>query len=504
MTQQTEAVAETAQTAGEAVGQAVQAVQALPSAEQAAEHVARDSGTGLASAAEAVVDTTHWFIRFFQNLTEGITAQNLIMQVTAVVLAFVLGIVLSRRATAWLEARRPGRHETGVMNHLKHLAFGLLENVSFGLIAGSILALCSWLMVVVIGEPARTLVLCRIFYSIFYAFSVLSIVLAFLQASIGAAIISRGFQRSVTVVFWCLAVLQFFGILSDLVAILDSTSIPIGKGDMTLWKLIMAVFSVLLTLAVGNWISGIINQFIRGAGNLTPNLKVVLARIVSVACIVLAVIIGLGTVGIDLTILSVFGGALGVGLGFGLQKIASNYVSGFIILLDKSIKIGDLVTVGGFRGKVVEINTRFTVVRSADGIESIVPNESFVTTAVLNHSYTDQATTAYVEISVAYDADVDRALQIMVEEAGRERPRIARGRKAWACVDSFGDSGINLKAAFWVADPVNGTAGLKTQIALAIYRRLVEEKIEVPYNRLEVTLLNGGAPAAAAADKPSA
>ena len=111
-------------------------------------------------------------------------------------------------------------------------------------------------------------------------------------------------------------------------------------------------------------------------------------------------------------------------------------------------KIGDLVTVGGFRGKVVEINTRFTVVRSLDGIENIVPNEAFVTSAVLNHSYTDEANTQYVAVTIDFNADVDRALAVMLEEVSRDRPRIVKGRKPWAYVDSFGDSGINLKAAF--------------------------------------------------------
>lgn len=178
---------------------------------------------------------------------------------------------------------------------------------------------------------------------------------------------------------------------------------------MTVWKLFMAVCSVLLTVAAANWISEMIEQTITDAKSLTGNIKVVLGRVVRIFLMVIAVIIGLGTVGIDLTILSVFGGALGVGLGFGLQKIASNYVSGFIILLDKSVKIGDLVTVGGFTGKVTEINTRFTVVRSAGGVESIVPNESFVTSQVQNLSYSDSPTLQTVEISVAYNADVKKS-----------------------------------------------------------------------------------------------
>ena len=284
--------------------------------------------------------------------------------------------------------------------------------------------------------------------------------------------------------------LQFFGVLSDLVDYLDALRIPIGKGDMTVWKAFMAVISVLLTLAVANWISAIINQFIQGAQNLTPNLKVVLSRIVTVLFLILAVIIGLGTVGIDLTILSVFGGALGVGLGFGLQKIASNYVSGFIILLDKSIKIGDLVTVGGFRGKVVEINTRFTVVRSAGGVESIVPNESFVTSQVQNLSYSDSPTLQTVEISVAYNADVKKALELMLDEVGRDRPRIPKDRKPWASVSRFASSGIDLNVNFWVEDPVNGTAGIKTDIMMNLLRRFAEAGIEIPYNRLEIDILN--------------
>lgn len=468
---------------------AAAADQTIDAARAAANAAASDFGThDIDNAADAIVNTTHWFGRFFESLFANLTWENVILQVLIVVMSFVLGIWLSRRARERIEQFRPTAAATGVFAHLKHLFLGLLENVAFGFIAGSILALSAYAMVTLGDYTAESLVICRIFYNLFYAYSLLSIVIAFMQTALGGNIITPSLRRSITVVFWSLAVLQFFGVLGQLVDILDTTRIPIGKGVMTLWKLVIAIFSVLLTLAVANWISNIIGQVIHGARTLSANQKVVLTRIVSVGLMVLAVIIGLGTVGIDLTILSVFGGALGVGLGFGLQKIASNYVSGFIILLDKSVKIGDLVVVGGFRGKVTEINTRFTVVRSADGIENIVPNETFVTTAVQNLSYTEEATTVYVDISVAYGADVDRALAIMLEEGKRERPRIVKGRNPWAYVDGFGDSGINLKLAFWLADPVNGSAGIRTAIELAIYKRFNEEGIEVPYNRLEIVL----------------
>lgn len=462
-----------------------QSAQALAAATQEAE----DFGTtGVASAADAIADTSHWFINFFDRLFANLTWENVIAQVFVVVLAFVLGNVLGKLFRTLVERWRPAPEEKGIIVNLKHLGIGLLENVAFGFIAGSVIALSAYIMVAAADYPPNSLVICRIFYNLFYAYSLLSIVICFLQATVGRHIITPSLRKSVSIIFWCLAVLQFFGVLGELVSMLDQTRIPIGKGDMTLWKLLIACFSVLLTLGVANWLSSIVTQFVEGAESLSANQKVVLSRVFSILLMVLAVIIGLGTVGIDLTILSVFGGALGVGLGFGLQKIASNYVSGFIILLDKSIKIGDLVQVGGFRGKVTEINTRFTVVRSADGIENIVPNETFVTTAVQNLSYSDGAVIQYVDISVAYGADVERALQIMLEEASRERPRIVKGRKGWAYVDSYADSGINLKLGFWLADPVNGASILKTEIGLAVYRRFQKENIEIPYNRLEIVL----------------
>ena len=182
--------------------------------------------------------------------------------------------------------------------------------------------------------------------------------------------ITPGVRRIVTIIFWVMAVLQFFGILTDIIQYLDTTVIPIGGGqhdrlEASRRDRLRPPHARRCELArIPHQPDG------RGLENMSENIKVVLKRVVTVIFMVLAVIIALGTVGIDLTILSVFGGAVGVGLGFGLQKIASNYISGFIILLDKSIKIGDLVTVGGFKGRVTEINTRFTVVRNNDGVET--------------------------------------------------------------------------------------------------------------------------------------
>ena len=422
--------------------------------------------TELADGAKDVIaSTAERFTSVIEGLLQHLSLENVLMQIAAVFVSMAIGYVISRRINTLVDRVLPGEDVRGLGAYARRALVAFTHNVSFSFISGSLLALIVYCIVKIFEFAPQSMVIARVCYNILYAFALLSLLMAFLQGGIGLRMITPGVRRIVTIIFWVMAVLQFFGILTDIIQYLDTTVIPIGGGSMTVWKLLVAIVSVLLTLGVANWLASLVNQMVEGLENMSENIKVVLKRVVTVIFMVLAVIIALGTVGIDLTILS-----------------------GFIILLDKSIKIGDLVTVGGFKGRVTEINTRFTVVRNNDGVENIVPNESFVTSAVLNHSYTESTSVQYIDISVAYDADVERALAIMLEEGMRARPRIDTGRRGWAYLDTFGDSGINLRLGFWVKDPVNGVAGLKTAISLAILKRFAEEGIEVPYNQLEVNL----------------
>jgi small-conductance mechanosensitive channel len=450
--------------------------------------------TGTSGAADAIAKSTEQFTDVFNQLISNLSIDNIVLQGGAVVLSALIGYFLSRIVDKLVDKARPEPGKKGFGASMRRFLVGFTHNVSFSFISGSILAVAVYALTHWFGYSPGSMVIARLAYSIFYAYALLSLLMAFLQGVVGLRIITLPVRRVVSVTFWVLAVLQFFGILTDAVRYLDSAVIPIGGGKMTVWTLFVAIVTVLLTLAIANWLANMVHSFVNGLENMQSSTKIVLNRTITVVFMILAVIIALGTVGIDLTILSVFSGAVGVGVGFGLQKIASNYISGFIILLDKSIKIGDLVTVGGFAGEVTEINTRFTVVRNFDGIENIVPNEYFVTSAVLNQSYSESACVRYLSISVSYAADVERALQIMLEEGMRERPRIVPGRRGWAYLDSFGDSGINLKLGFWVKDPANGTASLQTAIGLAIYERFKKEGIEVPYNQLEINLRHVDAP----------
>jgi small-conductance mechanosensitive channel len=229
----------------------------------------------------------------------------------------------------------------------------------------------------------------------------------------------------------------------------------------------------------------------------------VLARVVKALLLFVAVLMALSIVGIDLTVLSVFGGALGVGLGLGLQRIASNYVSGFIILLDRSLSIGDMITVDKFYGRVAQINTRYTLIKALDGTETILPNEMLVSTPVVNHSLSNREVRVVIKISVAYSTDLDRALAIL-GECARAQPRVLDKPEPGAFVTAFGSDGIDLEVGFWIRDPEEGTLAVRSEIARMVLRRFAAEGIQIPFPQRDVRIVApDGAVIPAANGKPA-
>jgi len=199
----------------------------------------------------------------------------------------------------------------------------------------------------------------------------------------------------------------------------------------------------------------------------------------------------LPVMGIDLTVLSVFGGALGVGLGFGLQKLASNYLSGFIILLDRSIRLGDWITADNHYGEVKRITTRYTVVRSQSGVEAIIPNDTLITTTVLNNTYEDKKLRLSVKVSVAYSTKIEAVLGLLAEIAARH-PRVLAEPPPNALVLALGDNGIELEAGFWIEDPEKGRQNICSEISVAILTEFDARGIEIPFPQREVRMLPQG------------
>lgn len=289
--------------------------------------------------------------------------------------------------------------------------------------------------------------------------------------------------------------LHLSGVLPTVIDGLEQVAFSIGKAKVNLWMLLQGALTVFVTVLVALWVAGVIESRLMRTEGLDANLKLVFTRLSRGLLVVLAVAIGLPLVGIDLTALSVFGGALGVGLGFGMQKIAANYVSGFILLLDRSIRIGNLISVGNERGIVSQITTRYTVLKGMTGIESIVPNETLVGSIVQNETFTDPKVRVAVPIQVGYATDLEKAMAIMIE-AAQAQPRVMEDPAPGAFLESFADSGINLQLGFWIRDPAEGTLGIRSAINMQIWRRFKEEGIEIPFPQREVRVLaeaGGGA-----------
>jgi small-conductance mechanosensitive channel len=297
-------------------------------------------------------------------------------------------------------------------------------------------------------------------------------------------------EKLVTVLVWIAMLLTVMGIQDDVVRWMASVKFNFANAHMTLLSLASGVLWVCVTLIVAMWAGALLDDRLMRARSLDANLKVVLARVARALMILAAILVSLSIVGIDITVLGVFGGALGVGLGFGLQKIASNYVSGFIILLDRSLRLGDMINVAGSQGTVTQIRTRYTVVRGLDGIETLIPNEKLITDVVQNHSSYLTRGNAKIAVQVSYRCDVERAMQLLVE-ATQGVERVLQDPAPVALLAGFGADGVNLELSFWIEEAAKGVGGVKSQVNRSVWRLFQENGIEIPYSQREIRIMGG-------------
>ena len=300
----------------------------------------------------------------------------------------------------------------------------------------------------------------------------------------------RGSIRTIAWLAWIVVALKITGLSGEVIDALDDVGFALGKDKqrITLWLVLQAVGALALTLTLAAWLSRITESRVMAAQHVEMSTRVVISKLVRATTLFLAVLVALPLVGIDVTTLSIFGGALGVGLGFGLQKIASNYVSGFIVLLDRSLRIGDLVTVDGRKGTVTGIEARYTVLKSADGAEFIIPNEKLITESVNHHTFTDPRAAATIAVSVAYDSDLERALGLLVRAASAHA-RVIADPAPLARVKQLGPAGIELEMVCWIADAAAGDADVKSDIFRTLLASFRGAGIEIPYPRQDVRLL---------------
>jgi small-conductance mechanosensitive channel len=284
----------------------------------------------------------------------------------------------------------------------------------------------------------------------------------------------RRVVRAIAWIAWIAVAMHLVGLLTPTLAALDAAAVTFGKGGqrISILLVLQALAALALTLTVAMYVARITETRVLAADSIEMSTRMVVTKLVRVAAVFIAILVALPMVGIDVTALSVFGGALGVGLGFGLQKIASNYVSGFIVLLDRSLKIGDVITVDNRRGQVEEIATRYTVLKGADGVESIIPNELLITQSVNHHTYSNRKVAVVVPVRVTYESDVERALELLVE-AGRDAALVLGEPAPVGRVKQLGDQGVELELTVWIDENVRADMDLKSEVlrkVIAAYR----------------------------------
>jgi small-conductance mechanosensitive channel len=400
-----------------------------------------------------------------------------------------LGVLVLVLGAAWLMARSIARRL-----HARHVnetfalrfAWSSLERAMFPLIGwllvlGARYALAGTMPISVFRLAAVPLFGLAVLYLGFY---VLRRVLSANGELHGMLVLA---ERVLTTLMWIGMVLYVLGVLGDVVDYLEGIRFALGgKQKVSLAALLMGVVWILVTVLVAMWFGSWLDSRITRATALDANLKVVLSRVTKAMLLLVSLLLSLSLVGIDLTVLSVFGGALGVGLGLGLQKIASNYVSGFIILLERSLKLGDQITVSSYTGIVTQIRTRYTVVRNGDG-DTLVPNELMVAQAVQNHNERGTVRVA-VRVQASYAADPETVLALLVQCA-EGIPRVLADPAPAAFLALFADSGIEYELGVWINDPHNGKLGVQSDLNRAIYRRFKEAGIDIPYPQREVRVL---------------
>jgi small-conductance mechanosensitive channel len=292
----------------------------------------------------------------------------------------------------------------------------------------------------------------------------------------------KAWERSIAWIIWIGVALHITGVLPRVRAALATVAFESGSHRFSLLLLFEAVTVIVIAVILALWVAQFIESRLMRVPHMDLSLRMALSKVARSFLLVLAVLIALPAVGIDLTVLSVFGGALGVGLGFGLQKVASNYVSGFIVLLDRSIRMGDMITVDNKYGQVAEMNTRYTLIRSQDGTESIVPNEMLITQTVVNHSLSKPDVRIELPIQVAYSTNLEVARDLMLGVA-RNHPRVVTegAEEPQVLLRDFADNGINLNLAIWIKDAEEGQLRLRSDLYWGIWTTFGRAGIEIPY-----------------------
>ena len=324
------------------------------------------------------------------------------------------------------------------------------------------------------------------------AYIVVRIGVLVFAASLGNKSWIQNWETRIALLIWLIIAAEYLGWLDPIIATLDSVGIAAGKSRITVWSVLKLLFTLTLFMLAAAWISRWVERRVKKLTSVAMSTRIGIAKFSNAFLIALSILIGLNAAGVDLTALTVLTGAVGLGLGFGLQSIAANFVSGFVLLMDRSIKPGDVISLSGQAGTstenfgwVQELRGRYVVVRDRDGVEMLVPNQQLISNAVINWSYTDPRIRLKLPIRVSYKDDPELALKILLE-ACIGQARVLRDPQPVSRLMHFSDSGIELELRFWISDPQEGVNNVRSEVNRAIWRLFKEHQITIPMAQREI------------------
>ncbi len=321
-----------------------------------------------------------------------------------------------------------------------------------------------------------------------------NLLLAWLVIRLAADVVpNAALARLIAVLAWTVAALNIVHLLGPALDLLDSGAIFVGGLRVSLLTVVKGVLSLTVLLWAASLGSQLFERRITHVSQITPRARVLLGKLLKTTLITLAVVLSLASVGVDLSTFAIFTGALGVGVGLGLQRTVSNLFSGVVLLLDKSIKPGDVIQVGGTYGWVSSLGARYVAVETRDGTEFLIPNEDIITQQVINWSHNDDRVRLKVPLRVPHDSDLDQVMALMLEAASLP-PRILASPKPNVLIMDFGESAIELELRFWIADAQNGVHNVKSQVLYEIWRLFQQQGIRIPYPKRDLYVRSARAP----------
>ena len=392
--------------------------------------------------------------------------------------AFVLCIALAW-LMAWGVRRLLSGYELTVL-----LGRRLIDGVLFPMLLLGLMFMARLLL-----TQDKPIALFHILLPVCTSLAVIRLGVKVLQVAFAGAAFVRALERTISWLAWAAVVLWVTGVLPMVLNELDQIHWKIGGVLMSVRTLVEGALSAGAVLIVVLWISSAIEaRLLHSATGSDLSLRKVISNTVRAVLMFVGLLMALSSVGIDLTALSVLGGAVGVGIGFGLQKLAANYVSGFVILAERSMRIGDVVRVDNFEGRITDITARYTLIRSPAGRESIVPNEMLITQRVENLSLADAKVAQSTVVSVAYDAPVDRVIELL-QQACQSQARVLADPAPLVALSAFGADGLEFTVNYWFDDPENGQLNLKSDVNRAILKTLQAHGLSIPFPQRVVHML---------------